>query len=57
LVTVATFVLLDTQVPPVVGDIVVEKPRHTDVAPVILTIGFSFTIILLVAFELQPVLY
>lgn len=40
-----------------VGDIVVEKPRHTDVAPVILTIGFSFTIILLVAFELQPVLY
>lgn len=57
LVTVATFVLLDTQVPPVVGDIVVEKPRQTDVAPVILTIGFSFTMILFVASELQPVEY
>lgn len=57
LVTVATLVLLETHVPPVVGEIVVEKPRQTEVAPVILTIGFSFTIILFVASELHPVVY
>jgi len=54
LVTVAMLLLLDTQVPPFVGDRVVERPRQTEVAPVILTIGFSFTITLLVAFEMQP---
>ncbi len=54
LVTVAILLLLDTQVPPLVGDKVVDKPRQTEVAPVILTIGFSLTITLFVAFETQP---
>lgn len=54
LVTVAILLLLDTQVPPLVGDNVVDKPRQTEVAPVILTIGFSLTITLFVALETQP---
>lgn len=54
LVTVAILLLLDTQVPPLVGDSVVDRPRQTEVAPVILTMGFSFTITLLVALETQP---
>ena len=54
LVTVAILLLLDTQVPPLVGDKVVDNPRQTEVAPVILTIGFSFTMTVLVALDTQP---
>jgi hypothetical protein len=56
LVTVATPVLLLTQVPPDVGLKVVVDPTQIVLAPVMLTIGFAFTVNGEVAIELHPVL-
>jgi hypothetical protein len=56
LVTVATALLLLTQVPPVVGDKVVVAPAHIALTPVILTVGFAFTVTWGVAKDAQPVL-
>ena len=53
-VTVAIALLLLTHVPPVVGDKVVVDPTHTDVLPVILTVGSAFTVTAEVVL-LQPV--
>ena len=55
LVTVAMPVLLLVQVPPVVGDKVVLAPTHMVLGPVILTVGFGFTVITLLGNELQLV--
>ena len=43
-VTVATEVLLLTQVPPVVGDKVVVDPIHIELLPVMLTVGKALTV-------------
>jgi hypothetical protein len=56
LVTVATPVLLLAQVPPDVGLKVVVDPTQIVLAPVMLTIGFAFTVNGDVAIELHPVL-
>jgi hypothetical protein len=56
LVTVATAALLLVHVPPVVGLKAVVEPTHTVLAPVILTLGFTFTVNGAVATELQPLL-
>ena len=55
LVTVATEVLLLTQVPPVEGESVVVVPTQIAGEPVILATGFATTVIALVAFEMHPV--
>jgi hypothetical protein len=55
-VTVATALLLLAHVPLVVGLKVVVEPSHIVLAPVILTLGFEFTVNGDVANELQPVL-
>jgi hypothetical protein len=56
LVTVAIELLLLTHVPPEVGLKVVVDPSHIVLAPVILTLGFEFTVNGDVLNELQPVL-
>lgn len=55
LVTVATEGSLLTQVPPVVGDKVVERPTQILLEPVILTTGKAFTVTAPVGNEVQPV--
>jgi uncharacterized protein (DUF362 family) len=55
-VTVATVALLLTHVPPVEGLSVVVEPSHIVLAPVILTLGFTFTVNGAVAKELHPLL-
>ena len=54
--TVATLLLLDVQVPPVVAEEnSVVPPSHTFVAPVIAaTTGNGFTVTLLTAFAVHP---
>ncbi len=54
-VTVATAVLLLSQVPPVVGDKVVVAPTHTEVDPVILTVGLTIVVMADVGSETHPV--
>lgn len=54
-VTVATAVLLLTQVPPVVGESVEVDPIHIVVDPVMLTVGFTIVVIADVGSEIQPV--
>ena len=54
-VTVAIALLLLAHVPPVVGDKVVVAPTHTDVLPVILTVGSAFTVEDPVMVVVQPV--
>jgi hypothetical protein len=56
LVTVAIALSLLAQVPPVEGDNVVVIPTQIEVGPVILTIGFAFTVTSGVALETQLVL-
>ena len=55
LVTVATDILLLTQVPPVVGDKVVVLPAQIVLAPTILTTGNAVTVRAEVGAETQPV--
>jgi hypothetical protein len=54
LVTVAIAVLLLAHVPPVVGLNVVVEPTHMVLAPVMLTLGFTFIVNGAVANELHP---
>jgi hypothetical protein len=56
LVTVATAVLLLVHVPPVVGLKAVVEPTQIVLPPVMLTLGFTFTVNGAVATELQPLL-
>ena len=56
LVTVAKPVLLLTHVPPVVGESVVVLPIHTEVVPVMPTVGKAFTVpVTAFVFEVAPV--
>jgi hypothetical protein len=53
-VTVAIDVLLLTHVPPVVGESVVVEPTQIAEAPVILTVGFGFTLTVILEVPVQP---
>jgi hypothetical protein len=55
-VTVATDVLLLVHVPPVVGLSAVVEPAHIVLPPVMLTLGFTFTVNGAVDSELHPLL-
>jgi hypothetical protein len=55
-VTVATEVLLLVHMPPVVGLNEVVDPAHIVLPPVMLTLGFTFTVNGAVASELHPLL-
>jgi hypothetical protein len=55
-VTVATALLLLVHVPPVVGLKVVVLPKHIEVPPVTLTVGFALTVNGAVATDVHPVL-